>query len=406
MRFEFKIALKYLLCAKTQTTILIFGVTLGVMIFVFITSLINGLSKYWTVQVLANVPHIILERESPLPSLGTLLKNKYSSSEIHEFRSRRKPYQQHIDDWKRIERIISSHPEVSLVSSTVNGNASIRYNENIRSIFIKGTVSEKIPNIIKEGEIYGNIQLGSSSIIMGYLSAMELGAVIGQPVMVHSEQGITQSLILQGIFKTGINFLDRWYAYTDLKTSQTLFKTTTGVTNIEIQLKNIWDAKRISDEAKEFFQLKSTSWQDSDFGVMEELETQSRAGRVIQIFSLLIIVIGIFSSLILSVYRLKPEIGIMRSFGMTKLFITNIFLIQGLLIGLVGALNGNILGYLFCNLFYHIKSSSGEPLLPLAINEGGYLIASILTIIVSGITALIPARMAANIDPVECIERR
>ena len=265
---------------------------------------------------------------------------------------------------------------------------------------------DDFPVIISEDKIIsGNNLLVPNSLMIGELLAKELGVHVGQTILVQSSKNTQNVLTLQGIFKTGIDFMDRSIGYADLKSSQSLLKMPNMVTSIILKLKDVWKAQEISADIARTFQLKTDSWYNSDYGVWEALKMQDRIAKIIQAFSLGIIVVGISGALLLNVYERKSEIGIMRSFGMTKNFVSYIFLMQGFLASFVGALLGCVLGYLFCSSLSYFKSANGQPIIPLDAAKGGYFMVALLTVTMSSIASLLPARIAANIDPLECIER-
>ncbi|UCM85928.1 MAG: ABC transporter permease [Rickettsia endosymbiont of Culicoides impunctatus] len=405
MLFGLKVAFRYLYSSKIQTMLLILLITLGVMIFVFITSLVSGLQQYITSRILGNIPHITLEKNNIV--YDSLIKNikEYKSFDIYEYNIANNLPQKQISDWVKIDKIIGTHDEVYGLSPQINGNAFIKHNNNIQPVMVNGILPERISAISGIGSkvISGNGYLAINSIIIGKLLADKIGVRVGQLILLQSAQGISKTFILQGIFRTGLSIIDQGIVYVDLKNSQGLFKLTNGVSRIEVKLKDMWKAQMIAKEIELLFQLKATSWQNTDYGINEALSSQSKTGNVIQAFSLIIIVVGVSSTLFLSVYRKKSDIGIMRSFGMSKKFIISIFLFQGLLISVVGTLMGCTFGYLLCSVFYNIKSPNGQSSIPLIPEEGGYLIVSILTIIGGGIAALIPARAAAKIEPIKAI---
>ena len=95
----------------------------------------------------------------------------------------------------------------------------------------------------------------------------------------------------------------------------------------------------------------------------------------------------------------------MRSFGISRGFVASVFLFQGLIIGLASSLIGAGVGYRLCLFLSSIKASDGDPLLPIVPSEGGYLLVITLTTIGSAIAAILPARAAARVDPVEAIQQ-
>jgi lipoprotein-releasing system permease protein len=109
---------------------------------------------------------------------------------------------------------------------------------------------------------------------------------------------------------------------------------------------------------------------------------------------------------LLTSVRRRGEIGIMRSFGISRRFVASVFVFQGVIIGLAGSLIGSALGYRLCLFLSEgIKGADGGPLLPIAPAEGGYVLVIVLTVIGSALSAILPAQAAARLDPVEAIQQ-
>ena len=95
----------------------------------------------------------------------------------------------------------------------------------------------------------------------------------------------------------------------------------------------------------------------------------------------------------------------MRAFGLPSSFILWVFLLQGLIIGLSGALIGCASGYGLCLWLQGIVRGDGTSALPIAPEKGGYLAALVLTTLGAVIASILPARAASRVDPLEAIQQ-
>ena len=151
--------------------------------------------------------------------------------------------------------------------------------------------------------------------------------------------------------------------------------------------------------------LKSTPWQEKNENLQSATDAQGRTGTFIQSFAMIAIIISIASALLLSSYRRRPEIGIMRAMGISRGFVGGVFILQGVFIGGISAFLGASLGYYLCVLLASIEAENGGPSLPIAPSEGGYVLVISLTIIGAALAAVLPARAAASVDPVDAISQ-
>ncbi len=400
--FAFHVARRYLLSNPSQTLLLIAGVAVGVTVFVFITALIAGLAVRLTEQVTGNGAHISLESPTrvarvlagpDLPVESVALVSTFQRKQIR--------------NWPMIVELLRANPSVSAISPQISGSAVLVKSEAVTSVSIIGVepqgidaISEITPKIIE-----GDGDLGADGLLIGVRLAGDLGLSAGQSVLLRTERGVERQLTIKGVFRTGLQSLDERIAYLSLQTARPLFVLPEGVTNIEIKLKAPEDARDVARFLADATGLRATPWQEKNVNLEDALVAQGRTGTMIQVFSLISIIIGIASALVLSAYRRRSEIGIMRAFGVPGGFILRVFLLQGLLIGLIGALIGCASGYGLCLWLEGITNAEGVPILPIAPAQGGYVAALVLTTLGAVVASILPARSASRVDPLEAIQQ-
>jgi lipoprotein-releasing system permease protein len=400
--FALKVAQRYLLSNPSQTLLLIAGVALGVTVFVFITALIAGLAVRLTEQVTGNSAHISLE---PPTRVARVLAGPdlpvESVALVSTFQ------RQQIRDWPRVVALLRANPEVSAISPRISGSAFLVKSEAVQSVAIIGVEPQGIDAIsrITPTIIDGDGDLGADGLLIGVRLAEDLGLSAGQTILLRTERGVERQLTVRGVFRSGLQSLDERVAFLSLQAARPLFVLPEGVTNIEVKLKDPDDARGIARFLAGATGLRATPWQEKNLSLEDALVAQGRTGSLIQLFSLISIIIGVASALVLSAYRRRAEVGIMRAFGVPGAFILWVFLLQGLLIGLIGAVVGCAAGYGLCLWLEGITSVEGVPILPIAPEQGGYVAALILTTLGATIASILPARSAARVDPLEAIQQ-
>ena len=399
--FTFKVARRYLLSNPSQTLLLIAGVALGVTVFIFITALINGLAVRLTEQVTGDNAHIsiqaptrvarVLEGDVPVESVA--LVSTFQRKQIR--------------DWPMITELLRDREEVSAISPQISGSAFLVKGEAVSPLSVLGVDPQGVDAIssITPKIIAGSGQMTADGLLIGEKMADEFGLIAGQSVLLRTERGVERQLTINGIFRTGLQSLDERVAFLPIQTARPLFELPEGVTNIEVKLKDPEEARDMARFLKDATGLRVTPWQEKNESLEDALNAQGQTGTMIQVFSLISIVIGIASALVLSAYRRRSEVGIMRAFGISGRFIIWVFLLQGLLIGLLGALIGCGAGYGLCVFLEGITKADGTSALPIAPEQGGYGAALILTTIGAVVASIIPARNAAKVDPLEAIQQ-
>lgn len=400
--FALTVARRYLLSNPSQTLLLIAGVALGVTVFIFITALIAGLAVRLTEQVTGNSAHVSLQ---PATRVARVLAGPdlpvESVALVSTFQ------RQQIRDWPMVVDLLRANPDVSAISPQISGSAFLVRSEAVAPVAVIGVepqgidaISRITPNIIE-----GDGDLGANGLLIGVRMAEELGLGAGRPVLLRTERGVERQLTVRGVFRTGLQSLDERVAFLSLQTARPLFDLPEGVTNIEVKLKDPQDARATARFLGEATGLRATPWQEKNVGLEDALKAQGQTGTMIQIFSLISIIIGVASALVLSAYRRRSEVGIMRAFGVPGGFILWVFLLQGLLIGLIGALIGCASGYGLCIWLESITRPDGTSILPIAPRQGGYAAALVLTTLGAVIASILPARSASKIDPLEAIQQ-
>lgn len=400
--FALTVARRYLLSNPLQTLLLIAGVALGVTIFVFITALIQGLALTLTDRVTATSAHVSLMPETRRPRvLGAPGLDIQAVALVSTFQ------RQQIREWSSIIALVREQPGISAVSPQITGSAFLLKGEAAAPVSVTGVDTEDLDSItpISTLLIGGDANLDAGGLLIGNRLADDLGLSAGQAVMFRTDRGVERLVTVQGVFRTGVQALDERVAFLSLQTARPLFLLPEGVTNIEIKLQDPQQARPLAAFLRDATGLRATPWQDKNVGLDEALVAQAETGRLIQMFSLVSIIIGVASALVLSTYRRRSEIGIMRAFGVSGRFVSRVFVLQGLMIGLIGAITGCTAGFGLCVVLAGLTKADGSPALPIAPEQGGYLAALVLTTLGSVLASLAPARSAARLDPLEAIQQ-
>ena len=168
----------------------------------------------------------------------------------------------------------------------------------------------------------------------------------------------------------------------------------------EIQIEKPFDADLIAGEWSALLgDVRIQNWKDQNAQLLSALSSQGSSSYTIQFFVILSITFGISSVLAVSVVQKSKEIGIMKAMGITKRSASRIFVYQGLILGLAGALAGIVLGIA---LLYFFNRFAGT----LTIQYNFLQVAGVALIAVAASTlaAVIPARRSAEMNPMEAIK--
>ncbi len=399
MLYALKFAGRYLTASKAQTALLVVGVAVGVFIFIFTSALIGGLAEFILSRTAGDMSHVTIEAEATDPALlitppGTVLLVQEPSTETPELRAA-------ISFLPLIEAL----PEVKAVSPQITGAGFLRRGTQVSQVSIIGLEPGRESAILDlDGYlVQGDARLRTGAVVLGRSLVEDMGLSLGQTVQLQSTDGIDAALTLTGIYQIGSGGgPDRRMAYVSLSTARTLFAMPQGVSRIEIKLFDIYAADGAALRIEGLTGLAAKSWTEDGAQLLEALKAQAQTGYFLKTFAMITIIIGVASALLLSTYRRRPEIGIMRAMGASRNFVVAVFVLQGALIGVMGGLLGAGVGYLAL-LPFPTREAFRSGTLPMDITQGSYDLAIILTVIGAVAASILPARAAARVDPVTAI---
>lgn len=383
MKLPFKIALRFLKSSKGQTILIALGIAIGVSVQIFIGSLIQGLQKSLVDTTIGNQPQV---------SITATNEDKL------------------IEGYEEIlSSIKDNEDEVINLSVAADGPALINYDEDTYSILVRGfniDESDALYNI-KDSVVEGTLPENDYEVLIGIDLKNESGIDIGDEIDVVANFGETHTFTVTGIFNLGVSSLNSSWTITNLATTQDMFSYENRVTSIDMQVTDVFAADAvaasISDDLTDE-DLVVDNWKDQNEDLLSGLNGQSVSSLMIQVFVMISVLLGIASILAITVVQKSKQIGILKAMGIRDKTSSLIFLFQGLLLGVAGALLGVILGLLLAFAFTKFAlNPDGTPVVPLFIDPMFIALSAVIAVIASVVAALIPARKSSRLDPIEVI---
>ena len=257
---------------------------------------------------------------------------------------------------------------------------------------------------LPEKIVLGSLRLGSGEAVVGTELAKDLGATVGDKMRVTTASGRADTLIITGIVDLGNKAVNQRNVYVALRTAQTLLDLTGGVSSIDLNVEEVFDAERVARHVEAQTGLKADSWIKTNSQFFTALAAQTFSNTLIRLFVGLTVAFGIASVLVVSVVQKSKEIGILRAMGTSRGQILRLFLIQGGVVGLAGSLLGSALGWIFLLLWKGVaKNPDGTPLFIITLEPSLFALATAGATLVGVLAAVLPARRASKLDPVVAI---
>ncbi len=383
MRLSFDIALRFLKSGKGQTLLIALGISVGVAVQIFIGSLIQGLQISLVDTTIGSSSHITITADNE----DKLIKN-----------------------WKRTvyEAEISS-PQIKYVSPALDGPASIDYETDTASVVIRGFNLEKSDKIYKfKNNLYvGDFPKNKDEVIIGKELAEKSGTNIGDNINILTTRGNSYRLKVTGLFDLKVSSINDSWVVTDLETAENILAVE-GINSVEIQVDEVFLADEISKQVDYTLtgeDLKVDNWKALNESLLSGLNGQSVSSYMIQVFVLVSVLLGISSVLAISVVQRSKQIGILKAMGIQDRDASLIFVFQGLMLGVLGAILGIILGIGLLVMFTKFAvNPDGSPVVPIYINYGFIALSGMFAVVTASTASLIPARLTSRLNPIEVIK--
>lgn len=407
--FERIVAWRYLRAKRKESfvaVILMFsllGITLGVMTLIVVMSVMNGVRDEMLKNFVGLSGHIqVVGQGTPL------------------------------SDYTSLAQKIQAVDGVASATPMIEGQVMLTANGQARGVQVRAM--PKLPQ-----EIQDKITLGGmgrfehgDGILIGERLARNLGLLPGRKVTFISPDGRQTVLGLvprmkaytvSGIFKFGMSSIDGALVVMPFAEAQTFFKLADNgadqASGIEVKLKNIDDTARVSAAIAAAIgtDYRVFDWRQTNAAVFEALNVQRVVMFLILMLIILVAAFNIISSLIMLVKDKQRDIAILRAMGATRGMVQRIFMLSGLAVGALGTFLGLLLGLLLAynldDIRHWIEAKTGQQLLgeqlyfvaslPAKVDMAEVLLVVLMSLGLSLLATLYPARRAAALNPAEAL---
>ena len=407
-KFELFIARRYLRAHRKEkvisviTAISILGVAAGVMALIIALAVNNGFKNTLERNLLGAMAHIsVLEKE---PGSG-------------------------IENWRQLSVRLRQLPHVTAVGPALYTPVFLTGGLQPHGAQLKGidvaselAISESLRHL-KQGSLapLRDPTATPPGILLGTRLVEDTGMVLNSRITVISPQGGTltpfgirpsfRPFRVAGIFESGFFEIDDSWAYTSIETAQKLLGVADVVNAIELKVDDLDRAPEIARDIEKLVgsRYTTTTWMERNKQLIGALNMERMVTVITIGLIVLVAALNIFITLVMMVMEKYRDIAVLMSMGARGGQVRRIFMLQGVLIGVVGSSIGLILGYALCyyaNRYHWVRldetvySLSFVPFEPRWI-DGLWVPAA--AILVSFVATIYPARKATQITPAEVL---
>ena len=383
MRLAFKIALRFLSSGKGQTILIALGISVGVAVQIFIGCLIQGLQINLVDTTIGNSSQITITSLSKEKTIG---------------------------NWRKVvEEAGVSDEGVYNLSVAADASGFVKRDSGSEPVLVRGfnlVDADKIYNF-NEGLYQGRLPEKKDEVIIGKDLADKLKTKLNDKIELGTPAGKSVQLVITGFYDLNVAAINKSWLITNLATAQDIFVLGDRVTSVEMQVKDEFSADTIATKVKDALsgsELEVDNWKDQNGQLLSGLNGQSISSYMIQVFVLIAVLLGIASVLAISVVQRSKQLGILKAMGIKDREASLIFLFQGMLLGIMGAVLGIALGLGLLAMFTKFAvNPDGTPVVPIYINVGFIALSGFIALASAMIASLIPARISSRLNPIEVI---
>ena len=401
MSFELYVALRYLLARRRQAFISVIssistlGVTVGVMALVIALALTTGVQNEMRDRLLGSTAHVYVWKNSG------------------------------IDDYRGDIARISQVPGVLGVGPTIIGKGLIVSEGGQTMINLKGVDPALEPNVtdVKRTMQQGSIEAlkgdDAPGILLGKNLAELLMVKVGDTVNLITPQGTlkpsgmlprSRPARVVGIFALGLLEFDSQWGFVDLEFAERLVGTI-GPELYQVKVDDVEAAPEITARIVNTLGSDYTAqdWQDLNQSLFAALWMEKVLIAITIALIVAVAALQIVASLVLMVMEKSRDIGILKTMGTSPRRISLIFMMQGLVIGIVGTAVGGTLAVALCWVLdtYRLVSIPMDVYqvthVPFTVVPRDFAIVVIGSIVICFLATIYPSRQAARLDPVEAL---
>ena len=305
----------------------VIGVALGMTVLITVLSVMNGFQREIRARILGVASHVQV----------TGPENRLAN-------------------WRLTEREALQHPLVVAAAPFVAEQGLLSGARAVRGAFIRGVLpdaEDRVADIgrhMKAGRLDALVP-GEFGIVLGQELARALGAIPGDKVVLIAPQGqVTPAGILPrlkqftvvGVFGVDHHEFDSGLALVHLEDAQKLYRLGDDVSGVRLKLRDLFEAPRVARDLSRSLtgDFYVSDWTRQHANFFRAVEIEKTMMFIILMLIVAVAAFNVVSTLVMAVTDKQADIAILRTLGATPRSIMQVFMVQGVIIGVLGTLLG------------------------------------------------------------------
>ena len=410
------IAVRHLLGRRRQTLTTIFGVAISTMVLITTNSLTRGLLDSFIETIVNVAPHITVKGEKMRPMPVDILAGQSAATVAIVENNIHKQEPEEVRNYRQILSVFSLpqyKTQVLAASPYVESQVMAVKGSRNQPLLLKGVLIDQenaisgIRNKLLAGDI-AMFEKTTNALLVGRTVARDMNLKLNDEVIIIPASGKSRQCKVAGIFFSGIIAVDN-SVLAALKLAQIIEGLPSNkVSGIALKVDNPLDNAHLARDLEKVTGYRCLTWQEENASV---LSLFARIGYIV--FSLVAFVgivsgFGVANILVTTVFEKSRDIAIMKSLGFSALQLVSMFILEGFIVGLAGAVAGGVLAIGSINLFASlpIESSQGpitKTGFSMSYNPIYFFLVIGVTVIISTLAAILPSARAAKLEPVSVL---
>lgn len=407
------IARTHLLSRKRQSLVAMLGVTFGIAMFILMISFMKGVNQFLEDTMLSSTPDIHIYNDVTT-DYSKSIASEYFAKDANDLIFVRHPKPKQITlNLKNAEAIVADlrrDPKVLAISPQLSTQVFYNYGPVQINGYINGV------DILQEDALYGlkgkiasgrleNLLTTDKGILMGQGLADKLNVRLGDLVTLATPTGTSMRCRIVGTFKIGIGAVDNVKSYVNTATVQQLLgKDRSYITDINIKLRDINQARPMAGVYAQKYGYKADDWETTNSSVTASNLVRDILTIVVSATMLIVAGFGIYNIMNMTIANKMKDIAILKAEGFARRDIVQIFLTQSLVIGVLGALTGILLGFSLSFALSRVPFPKNEFLglkyFPVVFRAWYYGFGMLFGVITTFAAGVLPSFKASRVDPV------
>jgi lipoprotein-releasing system permease protein len=405
-----EISFTYIVNQKKLTLVAALGVTIGIAVYIFMSSMTAGFSRSTDASIFKTTPHIRIYKDDEISR--SLVNNTSAAKQLAVIVNPKViPQSDKIINPDQLVSLLKRQPQVSVVSPQVT--VSVFYN-NGQSLITGIASGVNIGDADKMFSIQPTVVEGSmtdlntvpNGILLGSGIAAKMNVSTGDNITLTSSRNVVKVMKVTGVFQTKNSGVDKTKSYIDISAARQLLKeSSTYVSDINVDVTDFNSAPFYAGQFSRLTGYRAEDWQSANQTLVAGSAMREIVITGISLSILIVAGFGIYNILNMTITQKINDIAILKAMGFQGWDVIRIFVLQAFTIGMIGLFMGCLLSWLFVWELSQTYVGGDIGYFPIGFEPAVYLRSLVLGIGITLLAGLIPALKAANVDPVSIFRK-